>query len=310
MTTRRSRAAALRPVATTSARLRRRRPWPLPWPSHEPSTTVSVRSKRSGQGPSPIRISTDPRSRTRAIRRLTVSAPTRWRGATTTRSREPTRVPTTSPHAEGSGGDTSARRSRATPTSPAATSPRSGSPTTAAHEPADVAPAMRAMARERAPGPETPRLLPRLRPSGTRPARAGRTGSMRSTARVVGLACRAASTSVGTGRRVTAGGAEWSSGGRSSNGSGSARREEGRATPQYRTYVRLLQARGVERLSLLSGPERRPCRQSSPPASDTGYAGQPLASTPPPPGRGLPPRQPSDQPRSTPTAPTPQPRSR
>ena len=135
----------------------------------------------------------------------------------------------------------------ARPCPAAAARPRSGSPTTAIQEPVAVARTIMAMARERAPTPDMPIVMPRRSPPGNSPARAGSTGRARSTARTVGRVQLATSPTVGTdrGRDGSAPGSARSSSARSSNGSGSASREAGNrwgaAMSQYRTYVRYWQ---------------------------------------------------------------------
>src|SRR5438067_3452228 len=149
----------------------------------------------------PVVTSTAPRSRALATNRRASLLRTCRGKCTSTTSTASTRAATTAGHSS-PGLATSGKRSRAMPTSAAATSPRDGNPTAAHHEPACEGPASRANASDVAPGlasaslrlarcasPDTATVDPRRSPpSGSKSARAGNTGSVRSRASETGRA--------------------------------------------------------------------------------------------------------------------------
>ena len=190
---RRPRDASPRPPASTVTRRPCRCPHPSPSPSHRDDVTVSRRGLRSPGSSPPTATSTAPRSRTRATRRRASARPQPAVGGDQHHV-EPVdqgghhRRP---PARSRPGSATSTRRSKATPSSDAATSPSEPSPTAATHEPACDAPAARASASDVAPATpgraSTATVVPRRSPdAGSRASNAGSTGSRRSRARSVG----------------------------------------------------------------------------------------------------------------------------
>lgn len=195
----RGRASSRRPVMSTRATRARRWPCPRPRPCHRSVEIDNSASTRSGhaRAATPARegplgrvkvMSTEPRSRARAMSRRASPADTRWQGARTTMSNAPMTAATVADHCAGNGCIT-ATRSSATPSSAAVARFTSATPTMATHDPVDEALAASANASVVDPGPRTATVMPRRnRPSGNSVANGSTSGNVWSRARVTGRA--------------------------------------------------------------------------------------------------------------------------
>ncbi len=134
-------------------------------------------------------MKTVPLSRAREASRRASEARTRWRGAMRMTSKDPISAATTVAQRSAGGSSITTRRSNGKPASAAADHPDTA-PTDATQEPAMAGPAAMASAREVAPLPETPTVVPRCSaPPGSKGASGSRTASTCSCASDTGRGC-------------------------------------------------------------------------------------------------------------------------